>query len=253
MRKYFIATAVVLIVSAVGYNLAPLTTKNTVLGWFGVNTPNEVGKGEFRGRLEVMFESIPTGDGKVVELIMLKKPFGYTDSKGVDWDVPSGYISNGASIPPMLWSVVGAPLSGPYLYAAVLHDYYCETQDRPWQQVHEMFFEAAVSRGTDVELAKILYAGILLGGPRWNEKRVELFTPDIKKAQVLPTSGFNLFGGEAMAQENRENKLPFETKDKSPDEIFTALQEWIKQEKPTKEEIDAVVQQVRKITIEKSQ
>ena len=256
MRNYFIAIAVILVVIGGGYNIAPESFQRVVLGWFGVRTIDEVAKGEFRGDLEVVFNSIPTGDGGVVELMMLKKPFGYVDSKGVEWDVPSGYISNGASIPSMLWSVIGAPLSGPYRYAAVVHDYYCEVQNRPWEQVHEMFFEAAVSRGTDPELAKILYAGVMLGGPRWTSKKAEFVDADVKKAQILPGTGFNLFASAAIAQEVAQPEaaqLPFEIKDKSQQEVFTLLQEWIKKEKPTKDEVTKVLQQINKSTIEKSQ
>jgi hypothetical protein len=56
-------------------------------------------KGKFNGDLEVRFFSSTSGDGHPVELILLLKPFGYTDSSGVAWDVPEGFISDGASIP----------------------------------------------------------------------------------------------------------------------------------------------------------
>ena len=37
--------------------------------------------------------------------------------------VPKGYITDGASIPKIAWSIVGSPYSRPYLYAAIVHDF----------------------------------------------------------------------------------------------------------------------------------
>lgn len=40
-------------------------------------------------------------------------------------DVPRGFVCDGASIPRPLWWIVGHPLSGGPLRAAVVHDYLC--------------------------------------------------------------------------------------------------------------------------------
>ncbi|MEW8494247.1 MAG: DUF1353 domain-containing protein [Candidatus Thiodiazotropha taylori] len=37
--------------------------------------------------------------------------------------VPAGYITDGASIPRFAWSIVGGPMSRPYIYAALPHDF----------------------------------------------------------------------------------------------------------------------------------
>lgn len=37
--------------------------------------------------------------------------------------VPKGFITDGASIPKAFWSIIGGPLSRPYLYAAIVHDF----------------------------------------------------------------------------------------------------------------------------------
>ncbi len=105
-------------------------------------------KGTFKGDLDVRFMSVVSGDGKRVELFQLLAPFGYKDAKGVDWDVPAGFLSDGASIPVELWAVLGGPFSGPYRDAAVVHDYFCWKKDRKWEDVHEVFAEAAAKRGT---------------------------------------------------------------------------------------------------------
>ncbi len=124
-------------------------------------------KGEFMGSLAVRFESFPTGDGQTVELVQLIDKYGYKDSAGKEWEVPAGEISDGASIPWALWSVVGGPFSGPYRNAAVVHDYYCNVRTRPYQEVHKMFYEAALKAGTSKGIAKLMYMAILADGPTW--------------------------------------------------------------------------------------
>ncbi|MCU7934123.1 MAG: DUF1353 domain-containing protein [Candidatus Thiodiazotropha sp. (ex Dulcina madagascariensis)] len=45
--------------------------------------------------------------------------------------VPAGYITDGASIPRFAWSLVGGPMSRPYLYAALPHDFRYEVLGHP--------------------------------------------------------------------------------------------------------------------------
>jgi hypothetical protein len=188
-------------------------------------------KGKFNGDLEVRFFSSTSGDGHPVELILLLKPFGYLDSTGVEWNVPEGFISDGASIPEWLWAMLGGPFSGPYRDAAVIHDYFCNERTRPWQDVHKVFLEAALNRGTAEDLAKTLYAGVLLGGPRWDWPKAGLFAKHLMKAQLVPT---------------QSTKPAPPTAGKAEKEAFEDLKAWIEREKPTLEEIRKRVEEIRK-------
>ena len=141
--------------------------------------PANVKAGTFKGQVKVLFVDPKGPDDRNVQLL---EPFGYKDSKGVDWDVPAGTISDGASIPWSLWTFIGGPYDGPYRDAAILHDYFCDQKTRTWEQVHAMFLEAALKRGTTESIAQTMYAGILYGGPRWP-------APVAKKAQLGPTLG----------------------------------------------------------------
>ncbi len=76
-------------------------------------------------------------DGRQMELV---KPFTFVDTKGNRWHVPQGAKVDGASIPRVLWTAVGAPYSGKYRRASVVHDYFCDTMLRPWRDVHRMFY-----------------------------------------------------------------------------------------------------------------
>ena len=187
-------------------------------------------KGAFKGDLEVRFFSSTSGDGHPVELVLLLKPFGYTDANGVDWTVPEGFISDGASIPGWLWAILGGPFSGPYRDAAVIHDYYCSQKTRKWEDVHKVFLEAALNRGTAEDLAKTLYAGVLLGGPRWDPPKAATFAGGVRLAQLVPTQSDKRAPGSG----------------KTDKEAFDELKAWIEREKPTQEEIRKRVEEIRK-------
>jgi len=66
-------------------------------------------------------ESLP--DGKTKRIL---EPFRFwLDDVGVGNHilVPAGFVSDGASIPRIVWPIVGSPWTGRYVQAAVLHDY----------------------------------------------------------------------------------------------------------------------------------
>jgi hypothetical protein len=208
-----------------------------VRGWFTKVDREAYKKGKFKGDLVVTFFSAETGDNppRRVELIQLLKPFGYTDSAGVDWDVPEGAISDGASIPDWFWAMVGGPFSGPYRDAAVIHDHYCLIQTRKWEDVHKVFYEAALNRGTDETLAKTMYAAVLLGGPRWGTPRADFNVADVIRAQVVPT------------QATTPPSEPQTRSVKTDKEAFEELKAWIEQDKPTMDEIRKRVEQTRRL------
>jgi len=118
--------------------------------------------GKYEGRAAVEF--LP--DGRRVKLI---EPFAYIDYEAERWSVPSGAIVDGASIPQPLWGVVGGPFEGAYRDASVIHDWYCDRRIRPWKRVHRVFYEAMLTSGVSKSRAKLMYAAVYWGGPRWSE------------------------------------------------------------------------------------
>jgi hypothetical protein len=232
MRRIAIAGVLIILVAAIaGWFLRPefreavLALIESRKDWINPS------KGKWKGDLEVRFFSGASGDGHAVELVLLLRPFGYTDSRGVEWDVPEGYISDGASIPEWLWAALGGPYSGRYRDAAVVHDFYCRERTRKWQDVHMVFLEAALNRGTPESLAKSMYAGILFGGPRWDWPSAGVHTSGLMKAQFVPT---------------QSTKPPPTGPAKSDKEIFDELKAWIEREKPTLEQIRKKVEEIRK-------
>ena len=118
--------------------------------------------GDFRG--EIVAKWLP--DGRNLSLI---QPFGYTDAGGQAWDVPAGSETDGASIPKVFW-LTHPPFTGKYRSAAVIHDYYCRTQTRSWQETHNVFYEAMRTAGVDERTAKVMWGAVYSFGPRWGDQ-----------------------------------------------------------------------------------
>ena len=193
-------------------------------------------KGQFLGPLDVRFMSVQSGDGYLIEMVQLLKPFSYRDSTGALWEVPEGFLSDGASIPEPLWIALGGPYSGPYRDAAVIHDYYCYTRSRKWLDVHNVFLEAALNRGTAEWKAKYMYAGILLKGPRWPDPKSAALGRKFVYAQVTPSPAPPPSPTPAPAPS---------TAGKTDQQIFEELRAWIEKEKPTRDQIRKRVDELR--------
>lgn len=109
----------------------------------------------------------------------LKDDITFTDVRGMKWragkwipgsaeTIETG-TTDGASIPSWAQTIVGAPFDDEYLKAAVLHDHYCykENHVRTWRETHRMFYEAMLALQVPALKAKVMYAAVYLGGPRW--------------------------------------------------------------------------------------
>ncbi|HEY4294778.1 DUF1353 domain-containing protein [Luteibacter sp.] len=97
----------------------------------------------------------------------LEADFTYVDPANLTWVSPKGAVVDGASIPRPAWPFIGGPFEGRYREASVIHDVACDQRIKPWQAVHRVFYEAMRTSGVDIVRAKIMYAAVLAGGPRW--------------------------------------------------------------------------------------
>jgi len=118
-----------------------------------------------QGRFEGDLVLKALADGRTMELV---QPFKYVDSQAVEWPVPSLTHVDGASIPSVFWSIIGAPYTGKYREASVIHDYYCQTHSRHWKAVHRVFYDGMLARRVDPIQAKIMYLAVYRFGPRWD-------------------------------------------------------------------------------------
>ncbi|TNF19623.1 MAG: DUF1353 domain-containing protein [Rhodobacteraceae bacterium] len=167
--------------------LAALAAGAAALGWLAMSHDAEevscltlAGTGEvcrfIGGPLEVEGAPVFVAD-RPQALFPTRAELGFVDARGTLWTAPPQTLTDGASIPAIFAALMGDRQSREYLLAAALHDAYCgignERRDsyhsRPWPEVHRMFYEALLVNGTAPRTARVMYAAVYLGGPRWDD------------------------------------------------------------------------------------
>jgi hypothetical protein len=83
------------------------------------------------------------------------------------WSAAKGNTTDGASIPRIFQPFVGSPFDSAYLKAAVIHDHYCDRHVRDFLTTHRVFYNAMMAMNLDRKKALIMYAAVLIGGPKW--------------------------------------------------------------------------------------
>jgi hypothetical protein len=141
-------------------------------------------------------------DGRVMEL---QSDFSYVDPSGASWLAPKGAKVDGASIPPAAWSLIGGPFEGRYRNASVIHDVACQKKDRPWQEAHRMFYDAMLTSGVPSLKARVMYAAVLVGGPKWSRS---LSVQNVQYSQAQDRA-FSMARSEAMAGEVANTRIVF--------------------------------------------
>lgn len=86
----------------------------------------------------------------------------YVDGEGRHITVPSGFITDLASVPRVLWSVV--PPFGTYTYAAIIHDYLYRQGGTSRVVADATFAEVMEVEGTDKFTRLIVYLSVRMFG-----------------------------------------------------------------------------------------
>lgn len=238
-RSMLTVVAVGLLVSGCDYIPASWLKKITGLPSSTTSAPAAVSNNSFSGTVQAEFVLPAKPDDNFRDMKTLA-PFSYKDPRGVLWEVPAGYVTNGASVPWGLWNIVGGPYDGPYRDAAVIHDYYTEFKLRSWEDTHRMYYEASIARGVSENRASIMYAGLLVGADRWDPPAA---TAAAKKAQMLPGS-FKL--AQVPPPATDKPIAPGATPSAKEQQIFNELKAWIEKEKPTPDQIVKKANELRK-------
>lgn len=91
--------------------------------------------------------------------------FRYSSSHGVI-EVPEGFVTDGASIPRIFWSILGP--FGSYLKAAVIHDYLYSANNTTFtrKQADLIFKEAMFNDGVPWYKRDPIYMAVRVGGRR---------------------------------------------------------------------------------------
>ncbi len=103
--------------------------------------------------------------------VKLLNELTFTDPAGREWHAPVGLVSDGASIPEVLWSIMGNPFAGRYRRAALFHDEACRNREASAKDSHRMFYDAMIADGVELEVAQRFYAAVRLFGPSWPDPR----------------------------------------------------------------------------------
>ncbi len=139
----------------------------------------------------------------------------FVDARGQRWTAPPNTLTDGASIPPVFAPLIGDRQRREFVLAGALHDAYCGIGNealstyhtRPWEDVHRMFYEALLTAGTAPRRAKVMFAAVYLGGPRWND----------------PARSLDMMSEEELMDEMKDNMRWIEEMDPDLDEIMVRM------------------------------
>jgi len=109
-------------------------------------------------------------DGIHIKLI---DPLRFEDAKGTVWVAPSGFESDGASIPWLAQIFIGSPLVGKYRRSAIIHDHYCVSKIRASYRVHWAFFEGMLADDVRLSKAIAMWLAVATFGPKFLGKKKE--------------------------------------------------------------------------------
>lgn len=145
-------------------------------------SPDDCGQGTVAGT-KCRFRNAPlalqpkpvTLPGRPYTFYPTARELDFVDAKARGWSAPRQTLTDGASIPPVFVPVIGNPRDPEFALAAAMHDAYCGIGNEAgtawhaatWQDVHRMFYDTLVAGGTQPARAKIMFAAVWLGGPRW--------------------------------------------------------------------------------------
>ena len=155
-------------------------------------------------------------DGRTMTLMT---ELSYTDPHGVIWDAPAGSVTDGASIPRYLWSIMGGPFEGQYRNASILHDVAYEKHNRPWQDCDRMFYNAMRCSGVSGVEAKTMYYALYKFGHHWKFP--------IKRAKPVKYQGELVARGEQIPRAIPVNPV-----------LINQAHDWISNTDPTLEQIE---------------
>ena len=104
----------------------------------------------------------------------LQKPLHYkSDILGKIVVIPKGFVSDGASVPRLLWTIY--PPFGQYLEAAIVHDYYCVLGHKgespiDYKVAADVFKEAMQVCKVSWWRRNKMYWAVRIGGPKFKAK-----------------------------------------------------------------------------------
>ncbi len=121
------------------------------------------------------WEQISENKRRFQRVVTLNKSLYYeSDLLGTIIKVPRGFVSDGASVPKLLWNIY--PPFGKYLEAAIVHDWYCVLGHKgespiDYKMAAELFKEAMKVCGVSKWRRNKMYWAVRLGGPKFQARQ----------------------------------------------------------------------------------
>lgn len=78
--------------------------------------------------------------------------------------VPAGFITDGASIPKIFWSIIGSPFTGKYKKPALIHDYLYAIHLTSRKRVDSIFIEGMKYLGVSRIKRVLMWFAVKVGG-----------------------------------------------------------------------------------------
>lgn len=100
-----------------------------------------------------------------------RAPLTYVTDEGIDITVPSNFITDGASIPKICWSLIGSPFTGKYKRAALVHDWLYYTFETTRIYADKIFLEIMEERDVPFLKRHAMYRAVRTAGwIPWNRR-----------------------------------------------------------------------------------
>jgi hypothetical protein len=153
---------------------------------------------------------IEIGAGSQIDI--LKSEFLFTEQAGREWKARKGLHWDGASIPRVLWSLVGSPKTGCYRWASIVHDEVYRNRGEyvgrgvSRKDADEMFYKACRAKGVGRAKAATMYYALRWFGDRWDTQdlAVDNSFDEVGQKELLQRlelslerDGFRLFQAES--------------------------------------------------------
>lgn len=104
------------------------------------------------------------------DFIETKKEYSYDDPDGLNWTSPVKEVSDGASIPRIVWVIFGRPFDPVNIRPAIVHDYYYCAHTRSRDDADRAFYYALRTADKGWFTSSLMYAGVRIGAPnKWDD------------------------------------------------------------------------------------
>lgn len=97
------------------------------------------------------------------DIIRLVTPIKF-EYKGVKYEIPAGYDSDGMSVPRMFWRVLSPKINAKTLISSIVHDWMYSEKICSRKETDEFYYENLVKNGFGKVKSYLVYIGVRIGG-----------------------------------------------------------------------------------------